>query len=135
MTTFLYKSLILCFIILSSPGIALTADPQRKLGKICGYLKLDGNWDPSIYLSYIPTFDEMYTISNEHIIAKTEIDSRGYFEFDIGFIPEEDHLFRLHIIKKGDHWLSKPTASSPSKRAALFGSTPAWSPRSSIILT
>ncbi|GHN01703.1 hypothetical protein WSM22_31920 [Cytophagales bacterium WSM2-2] len=75
---------------------------HREYGKIAGRLKLDSSWDKVIYLSHIPTFNDMHTISNENIISRAVIDSFGYFEFDTGFIPEEDNLFRLHITRKGD---------------------------------
>lgn len=71
-------------------------------GVVRGTLPLDKSWKPSIYLSFIPNFDEMYSISNEMIIAETDIDSLGNFEFDISFLPEETKLFRLHIVKNGD---------------------------------
>lgn len=69
---------------------------------ISGNLFLDDSWDSVVYLSYIPTFDDMYLMSNDMIIAQTAIDSTGHFEFDINFLPPENKLYRLHIIKKGD---------------------------------
>ncbi len=70
--------------------------------QISGYLSIDNTWDSKIYLSHIPTFDDMYVMSNEMIIAKTEIDSLGYFKFSLDFLPQGENLYRLHIIKKGD---------------------------------
>ncbi len=69
---------------------------------ISGNLSIDETWDSIIYLAYIPTYDDMFVMSNEMIIANTEIDSLGYFEFDIDFLPNGKNLYRLHIIKKGD---------------------------------
>ena len=69
---------------------------------ISGNLEIDETWEPIIYISHIPTFEEMYYMSNEMIIAKTEMDSLGYFEFDLDFLPKADNLYRLHIIKKGN---------------------------------
>jgi DNA-binding CsgD family transcriptional regulator len=75
---------------------------QHPTGKIFGHIQLDESWARVIYLSHIATYDDMYSISGETIISKTEIDSLGYFKFDIGFLPERDNLFRLHVTKTGD---------------------------------
>jgi len=69
---------------------------------ISGIIETDSSWSPIIYLSHISTYDKMYAISNQMIIAKTTIDSIGYFEFNIDFLPCEDNLYRLHIAKLGD---------------------------------
>jgi hypothetical protein len=101
MTTFSFAGFALFFITLLTSAVNVLAQ-QYSDGKISGTLNLDDTWDSKIYLSYIPAFDEMYSISNENIISRAAIDSLGYFEFDLGFIPTEDNLFRLLIIKKGD---------------------------------
>lgn len=101
MTTFSFTGFAFFFTIVLIATVPVVAQQQSD-GKISGTLNLDDTWESEIYLSYIPTFDEMYSISNENIISMTAIDSLGRFEFDIGFIPAEDNLFRLHIIKKGD---------------------------------
>ncbi len=75
---------------------------SKNQATISGNVFLDDSWDSVIYLSYIPTFDDMYLMSSDMIIAQTGIDSTGYFEFDINFLPLEDKLYRLHIVKKGD---------------------------------
>lgn len=69
---------------------------------ISGKLLLDSSWSSTIYLSHIPTFDDMYVMSNEIIIAKTTIDRLGYFKFNVDYLPSDEHLFRLHIVKKDD---------------------------------
>ncbi len=71
-------------------------------GKLIGNLKFNKSWENRIFLSYIPTFEDMFSMSNQMIIAEAVIDSLGNFEFELGFIPEETRLFRLHIVKKGD---------------------------------
>ncbi len=68
---------------------------------IQGKLLLDSIWEPVVYLSHIPTFNDMNTMSNEMIIAETKVDSSGFFLFSSGNLPENDNLFRLHISKKG----------------------------------
>lgn len=69
---------------------------------IQGKLMLDDSWSSTIYLSHIPTFDDMYVMSNDMIISKTAINSLGYFKFDIDYLPTDENLFRLHIVKKDD---------------------------------
>jgi DNA-binding CsgD family transcriptional regulator len=94
---------VLLFILLVLFGNKSTAYAKSKDdGILSGNLKLDKTWSSEIYLSYIPTFENMYIIANDAIISKTNIDSVGNYSFDISFLPEEDNLFRLHIVKKGD---------------------------------
>lgn len=69
---------------------------------ISGKLSIDNSWDSIIYLSHIPTYDDMYVMSNEMILAKTVIDSLGNFNFNLDFLPKEENIYRLHIIKKED---------------------------------
>lgn len=69
---------------------------------IKGKIKLDNTWESKIYLSYISSFDDMYFMSSELVIAETKIDSSGYFEFELDFLSKEEKLYRLHIIKRGD---------------------------------
>lgn len=86
-----------------SAFMAGTANGQDKPGAhISGSLSMDETWDSEIFLSHIPTFEDMYVMSNEMIIARTAIDSLGCFQFNIDFLPEEDNLYRLHMIKKED---------------------------------
>ena len=70
--------------------------------KLKGIIQIDSSWSSDIYLSYIPTFSDIYSMSSEMIIADTKIDSQGYFEFDLDFLPNEQRLYRLHISKKED---------------------------------
>ena len=35
------------------------------------------------------------------IIAESEVDSLGYFKFNIDFLPKENKLYRIHVSKKG----------------------------------
>ncbi|MGB3466335.1 MAG: helix-turn-helix transcriptional regulator [Cyclobacteriaceae bacterium] len=73
----------------------------RNTGFIEGKLHLDDSWDTIIYIAYIPTFEDMYTMSNDMIISSATIDSLGNFLLDIGFFPESTHLYRIHLSKKG----------------------------------
>lgn len=76
---------------------------DKTSAQITSYLSLDDSWSSTIYLSHIPTFDDMYVMSNEMIIARTGIDSLGYFEFNIDFLPEGENLYWLHLVKKEIH--------------------------------
>lgn len=92
------------FLLMLLLTVAQTAiNAQAKKGAvIAGNLFLDDSWDTVIYLSYVPTYDDMYSMSSDMIIARTGIDSSGYFEFNINFLPAEERLYRLHIVKKED---------------------------------
>jgi DNA-binding CsgD family transcriptional regulator len=90
----------LTFILLTFSLIvpAWTASAQ-----IIGRIGLDTTrWAPVAYLSLIPDFNQIYSISNEAIIKKSGIDGEGNFSFEIKDLPPEDHLYRLHFSKKGD---------------------------------
>lgn len=41
-------------------------------------------------------------MTSDAIVSETIIDSLGNYSFDISFLPEDDNLFRLHIVKKGE---------------------------------
>lgn len=75
---------------------------NKPIAHILGNLSIDNSWDSIIYLSHIPTYDDMYVMSNEMILAETVIDSLGNFIFNLDFLPKEKNIYRLHIIKKGD---------------------------------
>jgi DNA-binding CsgD family transcriptional regulator len=59
-------------------------------------------WAPIAYLSIIPDFTQMYVISNELIIQRSEIGADGTFRFDTKTMGQEDHLYRIHFSKKGE---------------------------------
>ncbi len=67
---------------------------------IRGKLHLDSIWDPVVYLSHIPTLNDMYTMSNEMIISMSNMDSQGNFSFSTEYMPEQDQVYRIHISKK-----------------------------------
>jgi len=89
----------LAFLIIGTQGFAQTTNNEEP--SIRGKLHLDSIWNPVVYLSHISTFDDMYTMSNEMIIAEASVDSTGYFSFMPDYLPEKDQLFRLHLSKKG----------------------------------
>lgn len=81
--------------------ISLINQNLRSQSGIFGQIRIDTTiWKPVIYLSIIPDFDRMNTISNDLIIEKTDIDPDGRFTFATQFLPDEDNLYRIHISKK-----------------------------------
>lgn len=102
MKVYISKNIVLLTVLLISIFGSIAYPRNKVEGFLSGNIELDESWSPVIYLSYIPTFNDMYLIANEAMISKTKIDSLGNFSFDISFLPENDNLFRLHIVKKGD---------------------------------
>lgn len=71
--------------------------------KIEGHIIIDTSiWSPIVYLSLIPDFDQMNTMTVEMIIDQTKIDESGYFSFSTQYLPKDDRLFRIHISKRND---------------------------------
>ncbi len=69
---------------------------------ISGYLPIDDTWEPVVYLSHISTFEEMHYMSSKMIIAEGNIDSLGYFNINLDFLPKAENLYRLHAVKSGN---------------------------------
>jgi DNA-binding CsgD family transcriptional regulator len=70
---------------------------------ITGRVKLDTTkWAPVAYLSIIPDFSQMNTISFSKIIERSSISEDGVFQFQTKLLPVENHLYRIHISKNGD---------------------------------
>jgi DNA-binding CsgD family transcriptional regulator len=89
--------LILLFTI-TYPGFKLNAQPG-----IRGRITLDTIfWAPVAYLSVIPDFTQMYTMSNESIIQRAAIDREGLFNFDGSKLAPGDRLYRIHFSKNGN---------------------------------
>jgi DNA-binding CsgD family transcriptional regulator len=59
-------------------------------------------WAPVAYLSHIPDFDQLNTISYEFIIENADISPKGIFTFQTNLLPDEEQLYRIHFSKKGD---------------------------------
>ncbi len=88
--------LLLCLFIFSH----ITSIAQNITNEISGTIKLDSTWNPKIYLSHIPSFGKMHTMSKSMIIAETNINENGYFHFNTEYLPKEDNLYRIHISKR-----------------------------------
>lgn len=71
--------------------------------QIHGRLNLNDSWEPNVYISHIPKFEEMYYMSSAMIIAESQIDSLGYFKMNLDFLPGDENLYRLHAVKKGNN--------------------------------
>jgi len=83
--------------------MSLYAHAQNsETGILRGQVKLDSTWSSKIYLSYLPSFDDIYTMSPEMIIAETSLNEKGKFQFSLEYLPEVEKLYRLHISKKSD---------------------------------
>ena len=75
--------------------------PSNK-GGLSGNILLDSNWNRVVYLSFIPTMNDRFTMSHSFIIDEAEMDSLGNFRFNAKYWPIEDALYRIHIVKRED---------------------------------
>ena len=94
-----FDYILLILIVISFKSFSQSNSKNEQV--IQGQLQLDSIWNPVAYLSHIPTFKDMNTMSREMIFAQASIDSSGYFMFSSSELPEKDNLYRLHISKKG----------------------------------
>ena len=69
---------------------------------IKGRIDADSTWSPVVYLSIIPSFDQLYSMSNQMIIESSELDEAGRFSFETDYLPAENYIYRIHLSKKGD---------------------------------
>lgn len=68
---------------------------------IRGQIRVDTSiWSPVVYLSLIPDFDKMYTMTYEMILDTAKIDKNGAFKFNTHYLPDGDNLLRVHLCKK-----------------------------------
>jgi DNA-binding CsgD family transcriptional regulator len=83
--------------------IVLVNQSLKPQSSVEGQLIIDTTiWTPIVYLSYIPDFDNLNSMSNDMIIDQAEIDANGRFYFNTEYFPKEDNMFRIHITKKND---------------------------------
>ncbi|MBX2829153.1 MAG: helix-turn-helix transcriptional regulator [Flavobacteriaceae bacterium] len=95
-----YRSLFLLGLSLLLHHAVLGQAQVEHTPGIRGKLKLDSIWDPVVYLSHIPTLNDMYHMSNEMIISEADLDSLGNFSFATDYLSEEDQLYRIHVSKR-----------------------------------
>ena len=67
-----------------------------------GTVRADSSWEKVVYLSLIPSLEDMHTVSLDMIAMQTPLDDEGKFRFQGDYLPEGDKLYRIHISKKGD---------------------------------
>ncbi len=95
------KNLVFLQLFIVSVSLNCYSQSQSKNEQfIRGKLQLDSIWEPVVYLSQIPAFKDMYTMSNEMIIAEAKIDSTGAFHFPAKVLPNDDYIYRIHLSKK-----------------------------------
>lgn len=103
--------LLLCLLLFISSSIA----------DIVGEINIDTTkWASVAYLSIIPDFTQTTTISNKNIIDWVPISENGKFIFSTEFLPDELHLYRIHISKKGDPPASLTIGGSEHNHFFIF---------------
>jgi DNA-binding CsgD family transcriptional regulator len=91
--------MILCLL----TALSLLTGFSQAQPQIRGTISLDTTrWAPMAYLSAIPDFNQLHSVSNESIILRSGIDPSGRFVFDCRKLPPEDRLYRIHFSRKGD---------------------------------
>ena len=81
-------------------GIGSSSNAQHKI--IVDIETDTTEWTSIAYLSLIPDFNHLNTISNSQIIEQSGINREGLYEFNTEYLPEDEHLYRVHFSKKGD---------------------------------
>ncbi|WP_299334507.1 helix-turn-helix transcriptional regulator [uncultured Psychroserpens sp.] len=94
-----FKTYLFSIVLCCSCVYCFTQNTQEQ-HNIKGTIKLDSTWTNKVYLSLIPSFNKMYTMSNAMIVSVADIDENGHFKFDTSFLPEDERLYRIHIAKK-----------------------------------
>ena len=96
----LSHKMVTCALVLILTGIINCINGQNK---ITVEIEIDtSKWAPVAYLSLIPDFGNMNTISYSHIIEESSVNENGIYEFSTEYIPESEHLYRIHFSKKND---------------------------------
>jgi DNA-binding CsgD family transcriptional regulator len=67
-----------------------------------GKIVMDSTWQKVAYLSLLPSFDDMYTLNKDFVVAEAKLSTDGTFTFNTEFLPKHDALYRVHFVKKGD---------------------------------
>ncbi|WP_299526375.1 LuxR C-terminal-related transcriptional regulator [Winogradskyella sp.] len=63
-----------------------------------GYINPD-EWHNTVYLSIVEDYRKMSGVYSEQIIAKTNADETGFFEFKGNILDTENRIYRIHIDK------------------------------------
>jgi hypothetical protein len=59
--------------------ITILTQNVNAASSIKGKIDADSTWSPVVYLSIIPSFDQLYYMSNQMIIESSELDETGRF--------------------------------------------------------
>ena len=86
-------------LLIASLSISWTLPAQFRIE---GSVQADSTWEPIVYLSLIPSLEDMYTISSDMIAMQAEVNADGKFVLQADYVPEGDRFYRLHMSKKGD---------------------------------
>ena len=65
-------------------------------------MNIDSTWQRVVYLSIIPSFDQLNSMSNQMIIESSKMDETGRFLFETDYLPAKNYIYRIHLSKKGD---------------------------------
>ena len=76
--------------------------PYIQAMKLEGKISVDSTWRQVVYISIINEFKDLNTASYHFLIAEVPLDSNGSFKVEINGLPEQDHLYRIHICPEGD---------------------------------
>lgn len=90
-----------CFSIVFSILLITTIEAHAQ-SRIYGQLDIDTTWERVVYLSLIPSFDQLNSMSNQMIIESSKVDETGQFMFDTEYLSAENNLYRIHLSKIGD---------------------------------
>lgn len=83
-------------------SLSFLSNPILSQTKISGQLNIDTTWQRVVYLSIIPSFGQLHSMSNQMIIESSKMDEAGKFSFETGYLPAENYIYRIHLSKKGD---------------------------------
>ena len=61
-----------------------------------GYVN-DEDWQNRVYLSIVEDYRKMSGVYSEQIIAKVNLDSLGYFEFNGNQLENNHNIYRIHV--------------------------------------
>ena len=83
-------------------SLSFLSNPILSQTKISGQLNIDTTWQRVVYLSIIPSFGQLHSMSNQMIIESSKMDEAGKFSFETGYLPAENYIYRIHLSKKED---------------------------------
>jgi len=92
-----------------------------------GQFKFDGfannpTQNSNVYLSVIEDFRKISGVFPEQILAKTFIDSSGYFQFNGNNLPQQNKIYRIHIdsCNENEQNITHFTGHCPNSKEIIF---------------